>query len=189
MKYTVPLGKHRARWWWLHGSVGYKKKTIRRKVMFDHNCDYVHENKTDQQDINKLFGIMPVPFWRCVWLMISWPVMALLMRKRHHQDSARVGWWYDPLKKKFIICAYCYVNGQRIIRTVAECFARRELLIVITNKKDYYEISVLQFDNMYPLGKISIPKWSDHHWHIGLGLFFGGNNPAPHTMTIEISKP
>lgn len=184
---TIPTGKHRPLWWWLQSSFGYNKTIIRRKVVFGFNSIYDHKG-ADQYDINKLFGISLVEWYRLVWICISWPVFALLSRNRHHQDSVRVGYWYDLQKNKFIICAYCYVEGQRITRDICGTYANKELRIDIRINPSFYELSVYQYDNDFLLGCVSIPYWHKNKCSIALGLFFGGNQPAPHTMNIEIKK-
>ncbi len=187
MKYTINKGKHRPRWWWLSPKMGVAATTIRRKVVFDFNCIY-NLHSADQHDINKLFGVAFTTWWRMIWVWLSWPVYAALSRNLHHRDSARVGWRFDTAKKTFILSAYCYVEGQRITRDICECYANRPVRITLLVQSTFYEFIVEQHENEYPLGRVSIPYWHKKRFTFSLGLYFGGNNPAPNTMTVEIKK-
>lgn len=168
MTLTIHKGHHRPRWWWLHWPyLWYNKTIIRRHVTFSFDCKY-DLGGDDQDDHNKLFGIG-------YFIGI-------------HQESARFGWRYDLQKNKFILSAYCYVNGQRITRDLCEIFATKKYLLVLIAHHDFYEFSIVQWDNKYPLGSYTIPRWRQYKWSYPLGLYFGGNRKAPQEMNIEIKK-
>lgn len=165
MTLTIHKGKHRPKWWWLRLKLWRGKESLRYKVTFDFNCVYDLRN-TDQNDINKLFGIGYFP---------------------HHKDSARFGWRYDLGKKLFILSAYCYVHGQRFTQDVAQC-SFQPVICEIVKFPDYYEFTVSQAENFHLLGRKTIPYWHKKKWSYALGVFFGGNRPAPQDMSIKIHK-
>lgn len=165
MTVTIPKGKHRGRpprlalWW--------NKTTIRRRVSFDHSCKY-NLGGEDQMDTNKLFGI---------WYLWS-----------PHKDSARFGWRWDLDLQKFVLAAYCYVQGQRIITDLCSVVAHRDYLCTIQVNPDFYHFTVEQSDNGLQLASYSIPKWHSKKIGFPLWVYFGGNQKAPHEMHINIRK-
>lgn len=167
MIYIIKKGKHRARWWWLSLSLWHNKTLIRRKVIFKSTAVY-DLNSKDQEDTNKLFGIGYFPY--------------------HHKESARVGWRYDWFKKKFILSAYCYVNGDRVMHDFCECYANKKLEVIILISPVSYEFLAYDHDTNISLGSITIPHWNRKKWSYPLGLYFGGNKPAPDNIQIEIEK-
>lgn len=167
---------------------GFRMGVTRMKVVFDFSCCYTLP-ASDQLDTNKLFGVGFVEWWRLVWLWITWPVFALLSRDRHHKDSARVGWYYDPDKKKIVVVAYCYIGGTRTVVPVCDISINRPYLIELTRTPGAYEIKVMAYEAPYMvLGMVVIPAKHNKRFTYPLGLYFGGNNPAPHTMTIEMKR-
>ena len=133
---------------------------MQREVVFDFSCTW------DVDQVNKLFGFGYFP--------------------SHHKESARFGWMYNIGNKKFTLSAYCYVNGHRIITNLCHVVANRKYVCRIEKHAKYYTFSVIQKENGAELGRISIPY--EHNKKLGykLGLYFGGKQPAPATMKIEI---
>lgn len=160
--YTIKKGSHRAKP--LRFGLYLSKKRIAFKVMFDSSCKYFIDGE-DMQDINKLFGIGYFP--------------------NHHKDSARFGWRYNENLNKIELFAYCYVNGKRISEFITTVPFNQfyVLQINITStfysfivKKDGFEVTTqVQHNNSKKFG-------------YPLGIFFGGNQPAPKTITIEMKK-
>lgn len=160
MTFKIKKGRHRA--WPLHLGLWFNKTTIEYDVFFHIDCKY-HINGEDSEDQNKLFGIGYFP--------------------GHHSDSARFGWRYNPITNKIIISAYCYVKGNRIYTDLREVPLMRW-----THMKLVSEFGKYIF---YVNGELSINYIEHLHkkkWSFPLGVFFGGNRPAPHTMQIELRK-
>lgn len=165
MTYKIHRKKHRAwpvkLWLWLN------KKTITKRVTFHFNCQY-DLGTADQDDHNKLFGI------GYLW--------------SHHTDSARIGWRYDNKVKRLIVSAYCYVSRQRIAVDICHAMMNKPYLITLNIEDGFYELKVVVADTGYLLGSTSIPYWHKKKWSFPLGFFFGGNQPAPHSMSIEMKN-
>jgi hypothetical protein len=123
----------------------------------------------DDEDANKLFGVS--------------------FTLNPHKESARVGWYYNSEINKFILVAYCYVNSRRIVEFLGEFNMFDMPNVRIDFKKGGYVFTVkelLKDDTVRGLVRIS--KW--HRKTIGykLGVYFGGNNPAPHDITLKLHK-
>lgn len=161
----------------------YNKRTIAFKVMFDTSCKYLLPGE-DQQDINKLFGIAYVPWYLIPLAIISHWFIALF-RNQHHHNSARFGWRYNENINKIEIFAYCYVDGKRISDVVAMVpfnqFVEMQIEIgptfyLFSVKKDQIELST------------QVEHSNKKKWGYPLGVYFGGNQPAPKTMKVEMKK-
>lgn len=166
MIYRIKKGKHRA--WPLSLGLWYDNTILRRKLSFDFNCRYQLDAE-DQQDSNKLFGI------GYLW--------------NHQKESARFAWWFDMGKNRFILAAYCYVNGKRVITELCSVVANRQYILELIIMPDCYEFRV--FDAERPAvryGAASVDKTHKKKWSFPLGVFFGGNQAAPQTMTLQMKK-
>ena len=162
MTYTIKHNRHRA--WPRKLGIWYGKKVLAYDVRFDQSCAYNIEG-VDMLDTNKLFGVGYFP--------------------NHHKHSARFGWRYVTETNRIMLSAYCYVNGERSIKDIVDvklnewvvCRLRIEygkyLFDVITTNRDYAYTRYVEHGHDK---KLSYP----------LGVYFGGNNPAPKTMTIEL---
>lgn len=166
MKYTIKKGAHRA-WPWSLG-LWFNKQVLRRAVYFDNSCKY-HLEGEDMDDTNKLFGIGYFP--------------------NHHKDSARFGWRYNPDTEKIRVSAYCFVNGKRIILDLCEVAVFRWYHFTLTVLDSRYQFEIRDgFNDWHVIGDDIVIKTHNKNWSYRLGLFFGGNKPAPQKMHIEIKK-
>ena len=167
MIYKINKGKHRA--WPPAPGLFWNKKTLQRVVSFDISAKYDLPGTEDDEDVNKLFGIGYLP--------------------GHHTDSARFGWVYNNASNKIDVYAYCYVNGERKIKFICAINLFKRVLMVLDVLSDCYCFSVVdpKWTNLV-LGSIDVKK--DHDKKIGyrLGCYFGGNQTAPHKITIEIKR-
>lgn len=176
---TIKAGKHKPRP--KRFGVYINRKTFTYRVKFLRSC--VYELPEDQTDINKLFGFG----------YFSWKIF--LGKTPHHIDSARVGWVYNKLKSKIEIFLYCYVNGYRRIKHVADF-----------EINSYYEIELNQYPNRYAIritnsnsnvSFFSEPVYYSHNkklQYLLWGYFGGGKTTgkgdtvAPHEMKYELIK-
>lgn len=167
MTLTIHKGKHRPRWWWLRWPFYFHVQSIERTFIFDFSAIYELANG-DQEDHNKLFGI-------------SYTL-------NDHKESVRIGWRYSIENNSIILSAYAYVNGERIMTDVCNAVANRKYLGRIYISDDYYRVLIYQKEDMRHLGSATIHKKYNKSFGYKLGLYFGGNQTAPHDITIEISK-
>lgn len=167
MTFKICKGKHRAKpLYWLHWfPLLFNQKVIRRRVMFYFSAKYNLESE-DQADHNKLFG---VAFGGV------------------HKNSARFGWRWDIDKIRFVLSAYCYVNGERIMFDLCTAVAMHWYDCSLEITDDLYKFHVFN-EKKEVIGIDFIRK--GHKKKVGflLGLFFGGNRAAPSDMTIQIKK-
>jgi hypothetical protein len=134
------------------------KDTIRRKVTFTESCRY-NLGDDDQLDWNKLFGLSLGGF--------------------HHDNSVRYGWRYNPSTDLIEVAAYYYIDGVRNSKKIFhfEIGEEYEMVITVTEHKYIFHVP----------GKgliTSVNKNKTAKWGYELGLFFGGNKPAPHKIEV-----
>lgn len=136
------------------------QRTIEAKVSFMSDCKYWLP-AIDMYDINKLFGVS---------------------FGYHHDNSLRFGWRF--INNKIELVTYVYYDGVRLReKHIAWCEFNKEYQLTIHNdgKEAFFScICGLNYSSEripFEVGKsISYP----------LSLYFGGNNPAPHNMHIEM---
>lgn len=133
-------------------------KTITRTVTFFPSCKYDLGN-TDQLDWNKLFGIGFFP--------------------GKHTLSYRFGWRWNDNTNRIEIAAYWYENGVRKSQGFASIKVMERVEYRIRRSGPF-----INFELSTGPGFSTPGKWQPFGWK--LGLFFGGNRPAPHDIKIEI---
>lgn len=163
MLFTIKKGRHRG--WPLVLALFFNRSVIRRTVIFGSGCNYWIEGE-DMQDTNKLFGLAFLP-------------------EGVHKESARFGWRFDNANK-IILSAYCYVNGERSIKELCKVPFYKKITCALYVQKDNYVFDVL-IDGA-PMANEYVPKFHKRKFSYRLGVFFGGNKPAPKTMKIQVSK-
>ena len=158
MIYTIKKGSHRSTWFPRFTT----KTNLRFSVRFLSDPSYILDNKTDQGDTNKLFGISD-----------SW---------HHQKHSIRIGWRYDVKLKKAIGCVYFYRDGKHFIEDLGAIEQNKPYICYIDILQDSYAIIALD-------KKVIIPRTS-RWWGPRYLLFpyFGGQQVAPKQFEIEINK-
>jgi hypothetical protein len=167
MKCSIPQGQHHA-WPPIIGL--HLKPWMERDIVFDSSAAYDLGNN-DNDDVNKLFGFGYI-------------------NGGHHTDSARFGWNYNKENGRVRLFAYCYVNGTRIIHEICQVPIHKKyrLLINISPSKQYLFTVHDGYNDWHQVGFADIAFTHDKEWRYKLGCYFGGNNPAPHDITIKVSK-
>jgi hypothetical protein len=163
MTFRIPSGKHYARPW--RFSLHWNRNAFAWKVKFTDSCRYEIQGN-DQYDTNKLCGIGYLP--------------------HHHNESARFGWRYSLLHDQIELSAYCYVNGQRVIKPICFIDIGKEYNIELTKLSTMYFFTCSEVAKL--LGSAEVPY--DHNHKLGYGLypFFGGQARAQHEIIIELKK-
>jgi hypothetical protein len=132
--------------------------------IFSAGCNY-HIDGEDMHDINKLFGIS-----------FGW----------HHKYSERIGWRYREDLDKIEILTYTYIDGQRHnfnMAFVTKC-QRFNVRIEIIKKNNTIYTSYFFNNTEVKQIKYSQPKSLLSKLSYTLGIYFGGNKPAPESMLI-----
>ena len=138
----------------------WQMQVIRYDVMFTDTCKY-NIGKADQGDINKLFGVG------------YWP--------HHHNNSVRFGWNY--LKGDDIeIYAYWYRDTARYSKHLGTVKIGMWHTYVIMPSANSHNLQVIGRGIAYT---VPVPG-SRYGYH--LGPYFGGNQVAPHDVTIMMDK-
>ena len=157
-RYTIPYGKHFST---------YKTELLQSDfltfdVKFDQSAAYTCAVAENQWDTNKLFG-----FADC--------------NSHHHENSVRFGWRW--IEDQIEILAYCYVNGERIIENIGKTKSGIVNQYQITLTDTEYQLTM---DDQ----SINIPrsKPCDVGAYYLLYPYFGGDETAPHDITIEIKR-
>jgi hypothetical protein len=139
-----------------------KLNCLKFKVKFDSSAIYKTSNAANQSDINKLFGFSD-------------------NNELHHEYSARFGWrWSDNALRLF---AYVYNDGK---------MSFKELGTVAIDKENDCSISASGDEYIFSLnGNATVmPRMSTTPEAEGYMLYpyFGGDEPAPHNISIWIEK-
>lgn len=130
------------------------------EATFDDSAIYATEDPRNQHDINKLYG-----FSDC--------------SSHHHTNSARFGWrWLDGALEIF---AYIYVDGERMWEHLGDAtIGEASHYDLVTDGAEY----VFTFDGT----TVRMPRGcaGDGGVKYRLYPYFGGDETAPHDITIEI---
>ena len=135
-------------------------QVIRYDVLFTDTCMY-RINEQDRGDINKLFGIG------------YWP--------HHHKNSVRFGWNYKG-GDDIAIYAYWYLNGERASKYLGYVkIGMRHTFAIMPSEKWH----TLQVQGRGIACTVPVPG-ARYGYH--LRPYFGGNQVAPHDITIMMDK-
>jgi hypothetical protein len=159
IQYTIPKGEQ-----YCDKSifVPVKCSQLSFKVKFDSSAIYKTSSETNQTDINKLYGFSD-------------------NNAAHHEYSARFGWrWSDNALRLF---AYDYNNS---------VMSFKELGTVQIGAENTCSINVSGNEYIFSLNgaETKMPRASTTILAEGYKLFpyFGGNESAPHTISIWIEE-
>lgn len=96
----------------------------------------------------------------------------------HHTHSARFGWRW--VGNGVELSAYVYDGGKRTIVPfiVVQIGELVDLRLVAGRDYEFYVNDKL----------LVVARGNKKKWTYRLGLFFGGNAPAPHTMNVLITR-
>lgn len=136
-------------------------------VTFDSSCIY-DLGGADADDWNKVIGLG----------FVGSKDQDLGGVPPHQVDGARVGWRWNPQRGRIDLGAYIYVEGQRIDFKVAEAALNTptKLTIKIDYDRKLYQV----------LGGKTVPFTHNKTFAYNTGLYFGGNQVAPHRIRVKI---
>ena len=136
-------------------------------VTFDSSCIY-DVGAVDADDWNKVIGLG----------FVGSKDQSLDGVPPHQVDGARVGWRWNPQRGVIDLGAYIYVEGKRIDFKVAETRINTptKLTIKIDYDRKLYQV----------LGGQAVPFTHDKSFAYSTGLYFGGNQVAPHRIRVKI---
>lgn len=134
-------------------------KELRFLAIFDQTAQYSTANPSNQADINKLYG-----FSDC--------------NSQHQMNSARFGWrWFNS---KIEIFAYCYNNGARQFQYITSVEPDQEYEYKIAISGGQYVFTVNGTSTTMTRG------CTDGGTKYRLYPYFGGDEAAPHSISIKI---
>lgn len=137
----------------------WNKNEIQFLVKFDSTCIYAIDS-IDQADVNKLIGIADNAF-------------------QPSKNSARLGWRYDLQKQKIEVLTYTHQNRKFDFTPICYVDINKEYNCSITlNDKYTFKVN----DNTIEQSRSSKQK----HFHCLLFFYFGGNQNAPHDISVQI---
>lgn len=193
-KFTVQKGKHAFFLWGAMAVAPAVRKNISRvewHVRFGTNCDYTLPG-ADQKDWNKGGGVSFAPS------VLSTEIL------NNHTDAAMWGWRYNPQAGVIELTAYCHIDGKRP-------FLKANPYATAKGLKDGEVCLEVKFNQSAKI--VLLVDWeaktyqfifrvhnSDEKWIVGvgfshlkrwgrlIGLWFGGNNPAPKKMDVFLSR-
>jgi hypothetical protein len=106
----------------------------------------------------------------------------------HHTDSARFGWRYWEVNGQIELKTYCYTSGHRVMQNLAFLEIGKVYQLQLNVAKHDYIFNVVDAETGKPVGGSIIPHGHDKKLQYRLGVFFGGNRPAPKEIKIELMK-
>ncbi|MBC8156047.1 MAG: hypothetical protein H7Z72_24415 [Bacteroidetes bacterium] len=143
-----------------------KPSELSATVTFDSTCIYDLKG-VDQDDWNKVIGLGFVS------------AKGLTVGVAPHQiDGARVGWRWNLKSQRIDLGAYVYVDGKLTSFKIAEVAINQptKLTIKIDYERKLYQV----------MGGQPIPFTHDKTYAYTTGLYFGGNQVAPHKIRVKI---
>lgn len=169
-----------------------KDMRLQYDITFTKSCAY-DIGPEDQGDINKLYGVgyyttkifkkkeVKLPF-SSKKTTIPW------FRPMHHYNSVRFGWRYDIKTSMIEILGYWYERGIRHEEHIAWTQLDRTYRYSFHIFLDCHLLTVYSKENGYEeVGELYLPiPGSDTGYP--LRPYFGGNQKAPHDMTIKIEN-
>ncbi|GAB3260657.1 hypothetical protein GCM10027347_25120 [Larkinella harenae] len=158
--YRIKAGSHYSD----NSSFAYiSKTTLSFSVLFDNSAIYKSKLAENQYDINKLYG-----FSDC--------------DSQHNTSSARFGWnWRDDSLR---IHAYCYRNGIRIAEELGTLELNRPENLQLSIVGSNYVFTFKGKETIIARGCTAVQSSTRYR----LYPYFGGDEAAPHTITISITE-
>lgn len=144
--------------------------TANKEVIFQFSFNETNKYiipERDQLDVNKLFGFS---------------------MGHHHTNSIRIGWNTSSNSREFTLYAYIYENGERFIHELTKVFINREMIITLLPefKENRIRIKILDCAlEKYSIFTFSY-KFPKFKWGYMLFPYFGGNQPSPKNMHINL---
>ena len=157
VKYTIKKGTHFSE---LNNYKAFTKKELKFTVIFDSSAIYSSASKSNQDDINKLYG-----FSDC--------------GTHHHENSARFGWRWNGSALE--LHAYWYVKQSRYSRLLQNIPIGKEVELAIHILPEHYG-----FESSHEI--VLVPRHCSSNAADGYLLYpyFGGDESAPHDISILI---
>ena len=159
VKYTIPQGEQYSDNS-TYASTSYSEQKF--IVKFDSSAIYTTKETSNQSDVNKLYGFSD-------------------NNAQHHEFSARIGWrWRD---NELHLFSYVYNNSVVAISDLGKVEIGTENTCSIKVSGNAYIFTVNGNTQ-------SVPRASTTATAAGYKLYpyFGGNEMAPHTITISIKE-
>jgi hypothetical protein len=133
-------------------------------VEFNKSAEYRTQYEVNQYDINKLFG--------------------LSMKMEYHKtNSARFGWRWVTDRRVIELLAYLYVDGKKTYEVLRELTFNQFIILSITVEETEY----IFWDGMKQW-RFPKPKSNPHCLKYQLFPYFGGDETAPHRITIGMER-
>jgi hypothetical protein len=172
VQYTVPGGEHYStdslKFVYLSGIT-----ELNFKFKFDSTAIYTTVDPINQDDNNKLYGFADGVSFTTIPNLSTIPP--------HHINSARMGWHWNLNKKALYISAVYYNDSAQLFR---------DLQTVSIGKTYTARIKILQGGYEYTIDdkKDTVTRTCQLPSIVGYKLFpfFGGTEPAPHTVHVFV---
>lgn len=164
---------------WINGFIPhlprffYGVKQLKWEVVLDESATYTLPG-ADQQDWNKGGGLSFNYF-------------------NHLKESAMWAWRWNPVTSKHEFAAYCHINSQRVIGKPFPSENPTEVAIAVGHTEKV--VITLDIDYVYKLYKydfngvrVTLPFSHNLKQSKEITANFGGNNPAPRKLTLNVNN-
>ena len=157
--YLILKGKHKS-----NSPIAFiSSNQLHFEGMFDESAIYDLGNK-DQLDINKLIGFS-------------------FGLESHHKNSARIGWRWSIEKNKVELFAYYYLSSERFYEHICDVNINQVFSGQISLSDSTINFSIDHY-HLEVESSIAVKYGSQKYI---LHPYFGGNQKAPHNITIALN--
>jgi len=164
--------------------------TIKRMITFNETAIY-RFNDADDGDKNKLFGVS-MRFFPVIRKLKSFEgkniypwfkLLGLAVFKPQHWSSIRIAWNCQDRNSSIRIYKYAYDKGERTRSDICEIPINKPAIFIINVDKQTGVVKILvEYLNKEYRNYAKTEIKGSLYWL--LDLYFGGNRPAPHLITI-----
>ena len=136
------------------------KCSVKFQFYFNETGRYISRKPENQEAINKLIGFADGTL-------------------RHHKNSFRVGWNYDPHNDRFRVYAYVYKDGERVEKLLGYTEPYKDNTVIVKCLYAHYQVTFNNTMYIIPRSKNIKCKYKHMLWP-----YFGGEETAPHAIPV-----
>ena len=182
MKYNVTKGNFSSGF---HFGIHFGRVSQTYRVRFDSSCLY--DDLDWERDYNKLIG----------WSLSNLPFYFKSEKKwqpGHHRNSVRFEWRANKTTGKIQLAIYYYQDGIRNTTDWIEVPVNQDLVVSLSLKDDdgvnarIIATCTCVESNISEVKTVSLPHPFKAIWSYKLFPYFGGSNPAPHNLNLQVTE-
>lgn len=187
MQYNIKKGKFSSG---IHLGINFGRVSQTYKVRFDSSCLY--DDIDWERDWNKLIGWsftnLPVERKTEYSAGVDFEFNGKQYIWGHHFNSIRFVWRANKKNGTIEIALYYYMDGLRAIIELCEVPINQEVCLSIVLKDEFATVVVVcKESNISYVKPITLSHAFKAIWSYRLFPYFGGNNPAPQDISLNVT--